>query len=276
MSLPGQTRLPAAQDVFAAIVEIGGARELQTAWQMTTAILARFGFDRLNYGYSSYRQGNAIGDPDAALYLSNHPPEVARAYFRGGLYAHTPMFRWVMENSGACSWRWAQEQYDAGTLKTGEAEVQHLMMESGIGAGYSISFPTNTPRFKGAIGLSARADLDQDSVDTLWRDRGREIEALCITAHLRLSQLPVPEPRLTPRQSEILDWVTDGKSARDIGLLTGLPASVIEKHLRNIRERLGVGTTQQAVLKAAFMRQLFQFPQSPPPGEDGPELRVVT
>jgi DNA-binding CsgD family transcriptional regulator len=76
--------------------------------------------------------------------------------------------------------------------------------------------------------------------------------------HLKLLTLPYSGSRqLTQRQREVLQWVGDGKTAQDIGLLMGLTAATVEKHLRLAREALDVETTAQAVLKAAFYNQMF-------------------
>jgi len=62
---------------------------------------------------------------------------------------------------------------------------------------------------------------------------------------------------LTKRQREVLQWVGDGKTTQDIAILLDLTSATIEKHLRLAREALDVETTAQAVLKAAFLNQMF-------------------
>ncbi|PLP98525.1 PA1136 family autoinducer-binding transcriptional regulator [Cupriavidus pauculus] len=60
---------------------------------------------------------------------------------------------------------------------------------------------------------------------------------------------PVPTlpPGLSPREREILQWVTAGKRQAEIAATLGLSERTIENHLRNARHRLGVATTAQAV-----------------------------
>ena len=67
----------------------------------------------------------------------------------------------------------------------------------------------------------------------------------------------MPGLHLTERQREILCWIADGKTLQDITVLTGLALSTVEKYLRRARDELGVETTAQAVVKAAFLNQLF-------------------
>ena len=62
---------------------------------------------------------------------------------------------------------------------------------------------------------------------------------------------------LTKRQSEVLQWVGDGKTIQDIAILLDLIPATVEKYLRLAREALDVDTTAQALLKAAFSNQTF-------------------
>ncbi|MEJ2019255.1 MAG: helix-turn-helix transcriptional regulator, partial [Maritimibacter sp.] len=64
---------------------------------------------------------------------------------------------------------------------------------------------------------------------------------------------------LTERQREVLSWIGDGKSNLDVATILGVSVATVEKHLRLARERLGVETTAQAVLKASFQNQIYTF-----------------
>ena len=54
---------------------------------------------------------------------------------------------------------------------------------------------------------------------------------------------------ITERQLEILSWVQQGKSARDIGGILGISPRTVEHQLEKVCESLGVRTRFQAVLK---------------------------
>jgi LuxR family transcriptional regulator len=68
---------------------------------------------------------------------------------------------------------------------------------------------------------------------------------------------------LTQRQRETLEWVADGKTMQDVGLLMGVSPAMVEKHLRLARDALDVETTAQAVAKAALLNMIFQKPDGP-------------
>ena len=58
------------------------------------------------------------------------------------------------------------------------------------------------------------------------------------------------EVTLSPRQTECLFWVQEGKSATDIGGILGLSGRTVEKHIIKVCGHLGVKTRIQAVVRA--------------------------
>ena len=259
---------------LALIGRIATASTVQEIWDLTVAYLAPLGFARLNYGFTRFRYDRSIGDPDDVLFLTTGSAEYAQRYFRGGLYARTPVYRWVTKNVGFCNWRWVQDDYNAGILSKDEMDAVKLNLTLGVVAGMSISFPETSSRSKGALGMIADAGLSHDDVDAIWADRKDEIMAVANMMHLKISQLPMPTRRrpLTTRQREALEWVADGKTAQDIAILMGVSPAMIEKHLRLARDALDVETTAQAVAKGAMLNMIFQMAAT---GEATPALEKM-
>lgn len=54
---------------------------------------------------------------------------------------------------------------------------------------------------------------------------------------------------LTRRESEVLIWVSDGKTNVEIGLILGTSPRTIQKHLEHIFEKLGVATRTAAAVR---------------------------
>lgn len=246
-------------EAFTLLGRIAQADSVGTVWDLTAQYLRDKGFSRLNYGFTRFRQDNSIGDPDDAIFLSTNSPDYIRFYFRDNFYARTPAYRWTMQNTGATTWRWVQEAYDAGKLPPSEAEAVRLNLAAGIVAGITIAFPEASPRSKGALGMIADPGLNHDAVDRIWQTHGDEISAVAHMMHLKVVQLPMATRRraLTVRQREALEWVADGKTMQDIAVLMGVSGAMVEKHLRLAREVLDVDTTAQAVAKGALMNMIF-------------------
>ena len=249
----------ASHTALDAVTRIANCTRIEEAWNLGVAALVKFGFDRINYGFTRFRHENAIGDPADALYLTNHDTAHVKFYFESGFFSRTPMFRWVSENVGACSWQWAQDQRAAGNLTADELLAMDENWRLGVRAGYSIAFTPTSARSKGAIGLTAHEIVTQPLVDEIWAAHGDEVLAIANTMHLKLTQLPYPVHRrpLTERQRQALEWVADGKTTQDVALLMEVSPAMVEKHLRLAREALSVETTAHAVAKASFLNQIF-------------------
>ena len=248
--------------VLAFIDRITNAPSMEALWRAHVEAMAGYGFDRLVYGFTRYRSGRSLGDPQDWIVLTNQPRAYMEPFINDGLYFNGPMIRWALENDGACSWSWLSRMAATGGLTPAELKVLEFNRRLGVSAGYTISFRSVSSRTKGAIGLIARPGMSQDQVDAIWDRSGQEITVLNNAAHLTIQTLPYPGARhLTPRQKEVLQWVGDGKTAQDIALLMGLTPATIEKHLRLAREALDVDTTAQAVLKASFQNQMFTRPE---------------
>jgi LuxR family transcriptional regulator len=93
----------------------------------------------------------------------------------------------------------------------------------------------------------------------IWQKHGQMLELMNKVMHLKISQLPFTGTRrpLTERQTEVLEWVADGKTMQDVAQIMGLSLQTVEKHLKLAREALNVDTTTQAVAKAAILNRIF-------------------
>lgn len=238
------------------------ADSIEAAWQVHQVAMAAFGFDRMIYGFTRFQLGTQVTDLADVLILSNHAPAYIDPWLKQGYVHQSPMTRWAMGQTGACSWRWIAQQEAQGTLTEAERRTVAFNRRMGVTAGYTISFGPIGGRNRGAIGLCARAGMTQDDVDLLWTTTGPEILMLNKLLHLRITTLPyTPASRaLTVRQREVLEWISEGKTALDIATILGVAPATVEKHLRLARAALGAGTTAQAVLRASMFHQIFQPP----------------
>jgi DNA-binding CsgD family transcriptional regulator len=114
---------------------------------------------------------------------------------------------------------------------------------------FLVSFVLN--RNKHDFGEDDRAMLElmRPHLANLYRlgiaiDRAREAPAH-VDGALQRAQVP-----LTPREREVLDWLSAGKTNRDIAAILGASARTVEKHLERIYEKLGVETRTAAVMRA--------------------------
>jgi DNA-binding CsgD family transcriptional regulator len=55
---------------------------------------------------------------------------------------------------------------------------------------------------------------------------------------------------ITPREAEVLSWVAQGKTNREIGMILGSSARTVQKHLEHVFQKIGVESRTAAILKA--------------------------
>jgi DNA-binding CsgD family transcriptional regulator len=246
-------------DVTDLVGRIATTESISGVWQLATNYYRPLGFSRVNYGLTRFRHDMSIGDPDDALFLTTQSDEYAQLYFRSGFYERTPIYRWILRNTGLTTWRWVHDAYADGRLPPDEAEALRVNARYGIFAGIAISFPETRVRTKGALGLAADPGLDHDDVDAVLAREGPGMLAVAHMTHLKIATLPTRYARrgLTPRQREVLEWVADGKTTQDVAVLLGISVGMVEKHLRLLREALNVETTAHAVAKAAILNLIF-------------------
>lgn len=239
--------------------EITNAPSMEALWDRHCRKMAEYGFDRLFYGYTNYRLGKSLGDPDDFIILTNHSKDYTDWFLGKSMYFHAPMVKWALENEGWTSWGLVADMFTAGVLTPNEMKVVEFNQKMNVTTGYTVSFKSVSPRSKGAIALTGSVGLTQADVDAVWDEHGSEIVVMNNVAHLKILSLPYvgPTRNLTKRQLEALHWVGDGKTTADIALLMGLTPATVEKHLRLARDVLNVETTAQAVLKAALHKQMF-------------------
>lgn len=246
---------------LAHIDRILNCNAIEQVWELHAEKMREYGFDRMLYGSNRFRTHGEFGDLTDAIILTNHDQDYVDLFLGDALYLHAPMAVWSANNTGACSWQWAADRRARGETTENENRLLDLNASMGVTAGYSISFEQPSERSKSAIGLVADRGVTQPEVEEIWGEHGEEITLLNKVMNLKISTLPFErkDKRLTPRQREVLQWVADGKTLKDISIILDLNQATVEKHLRLARDTLNVDTTAQAILKASTQNQFFIF-----------------
>lgn len=257
-------------DVSALLSTILLSTDQASIWSHVTGFFRDLGFQHILYGYSPDSRGPILGSPEDYLVLSTLPADVLNEMVAGGYYRMSATFNWALANAGIASWSMTAEDCGMGDEFIVTPEGQDFFRRNGLTSGCSIGFPLERTRGRGALALIAPPEVPQSDVDGLLAQTADMIFSVATVAHRRLSTMPYHPPgrRLTQRQREVLEWVGEGKTSADIAIIMGITVPTVEKHLRLARQTLGVETTAHALMRAAFLNQVFV---AGPQGSAGPD-----
>jgi len=234
------------------------AGDIQTVWALLCRFMETYGFTGIIYGYSPNSRGPTLGSREDFLLLSTLDRGFMETLVDKGHYRESITFNWALRNAGVASWSMAAEDAAMEDFTASEAALE-FFARFGMTAGCTIGFPTASTRGRAVMAMIARPDLDQSAVDATLKDYADALFVVATVAHRAMMTMPyLGEDRaLTRRQREVLEWVAEGKSVADIARILNLAQPTVEKHLKLARETLGVDTTAHALIKAAFLNQMF-------------------
>lgn len=223
----------------------GAATTADAAFSVFAAAVAEFGFDRV--AYTALRN-----HPEAAraIIASTYPDEWVAYYIERGYPQSDPVRQRMLTSRGAFLWRDVaeglprertvifREAAEAGLLDGAAVPIHGPGGECfGIGLA-STSGPTDARRHLGVLHLMA------EHFHTTYSALARPVAAARL--------------RLTPRETEILQWCARGKSSWAIGEILNIAEHSVEWHLGNVYRKLAVDSRITAVVKAIHLG-LIQF-----------------
>lgn len=82
-------------------------------------------------------------------------------------------------------------------------------------------------------------------------DHGKDMHLVTLEEVVLNAPAPALEALgLTLREAEVMSWVAQGKTNREVGLILGSSARTVQKHLEHIFQKLGVESRTAAILRA--------------------------
>lgn len=241
------------------LAAVMSATDQETIWSLTCQFFRQMGFAHAIYGYSPDSHGSKLGAPEDYLVMSTFNSDVAATILDQSLYLQSLTFHWALNNTGVTSWSMSPEESGVGSEFVVDPSSIDFFVRHDLLTGCTIGFPKERSRGNAVMALVGPPDIEQAAIDTLLETARDVIFVAASCAHRCMSVLPYPTQRgnLTARQREVLEWVAEGKTSADIATIMGITAPTVDKHLRLARETLGVDTTAHALIKAAFLNQVF-------------------
>ncbi|MCA2010762.1 LuxR family transcriptional regulator [Cereibacter sphaeroides] len=246
-------------DVSQLLAYILSSTDQAAIWNALCHFFSELGFAQILYGYSPDSRGAILGAPEDYLILSTMPGDALQEMVQNGYYLMSSTFHWALNNAGVASWTMTPQDCGFGPDFVVSPEGAEFFQRNGLMTGCTIGFTSERTRGRGVMALIAPESVPQADVDALLARMQDTIFSVAAVGHRCLSGLPYLPPgrRLTQRQREVLEWVGDGKTTADIAVIMGITVPTVEKHLRLARQTLGVETTAHALMKAAFLNQVF-------------------
>jgi len=184
--------------------------------------------------------------PEQRILALKYPKPWVERYLQQGYFAKDPVIRHARGTATPYQWRDLDLQCSREMLVLQEAG------DAGLREG--IAIPIHEPW--GRIFLTTLATESQER----QTDLRRQIEAkvLAVVFHSRYSALcgvktSNPQIGLTPRESECLGWVAQGKSSWDIGRLMEVSEHTVNFHLKNAMRKFDTASRVTAAVRAASL-----------------------
>jgi DNA-binding CsgD family transcriptional regulator len=195
---------------------------------------------------------NPSVDPTSLLAFGSYNPDWKRQYATEPSSRHDPARAQAILRAGSVQWR----RVFAAVRDPAQRDFVKAARLQGFKDG--VTTPIHGPQGCVAIMMFAA-----DHAITLDGEDEEALSHIAMALHQRVRRLTaaalvgVPEPaRLTAREIECLQWVLEGKTNWEIGVLTGVTARTVQFHLSNCARKLGVFNRVQAAVGALIRGDL--------------------
>jgi LuxR family transcriptional regulator, quorum-sensing system regulator LasR len=201
------------------------------------------GFDQVLFGVVASRHVRF----ETAFTRSNYSTEWRQRYDANGFVNLDPTVVHCVSNTLPLIW--APATFGSGVQGTLYEEASAHGIRSGV------TLPSHGPQ--GELGMISFAS-DMQPGAGFERALREALPALSLirdyafasSARFREPRPAPGLPRLTRRELEVLRWVMLGKSSWEVARITACSEATVNFHLANVRQKFGVTTRQQAVVKA--------------------------
>lgn len=224
------------------ISEIGSEAELAEALGLISGEMG-FSYFALTHHVDLRRA------PHPAIRLDNYPSDWVDYFDEERLGPSDPVHRASHLTSVGFAWSQLPELIE---LTPRDHEILEHAGRQGLGDGFTV--PAHVPGE--ANGSCSFATSAGQSVLEAHLPLAQLVGAFAFEAARRLWRLrihsPSPPPRLTDRQRDCVLWAARGKSDWEISRILGVSHETVIQHLKQARERYGVGKRTLLAIHALF------------------------
>ena len=201
----------------------------------------------LGFRYFALAHHVELRDCASAIRIHNYPDGWAEWFDQQRLGLSDPVHRASHLTSVGFAWSSIDSMI---RLTADDQRVFKLAHEAGIGEGFTV--PAQVPGE--AHGSCSFATPAGTSLDCEQLPLAQLVGAFAFEAARRLarSRQTIDPPRLTERQRECVVWAARGKSDWEIAIILGISQETVIQHLKQARDRYGVGKRTPLAVHALF------------------------
>lgn len=225
------------------ILAIDTASDLDGILTILQKQIRKFGFDSFTYWL---RWSNA--DAKEPIYISTYPEQFINHYIANDFQSHDMVGRLSTQKNTPFKWTELSEQYSI-------TKMQNVLFDDSRAVGLTSggSIPIHGPNQVQAT-FSVVSDVDAKEFDRLFHYHRHELHIIGTYAHERIMRLDLDSSinslTLTARETEILTWVSRGKTYWEIGMILSIQEDTVKKYMQRIFALLQVSNNTHAVAKA--------------------------
>ncbi|WP_441232735.1 helix-turn-helix transcriptional regulator [Bradyrhizobium sp. 1200_D9_N1_1] len=247
MPLASSRRESRGPDLFSFIECAIQTRSIAALFDLLVKFASNEGFDKVAYGALSCSNERRLPEYLPPPPTINFPSDWCQRYAEQEYQAIDPVVRRTAMLPRPFLWDELTSRYE---LQPRELRVLREAKEAGLKHGMSV------PLF-GSQGRSAFVSFASPFDDADPQDRMAHLTTLASAFHNAVAQITPPldescetDIPLTPRETECLYWVAEGKSAWVIGQLVNVTDNTVNFHMKNVIRKLGAANRTNAVAKA--------------------------
>ncbi|MCL4678901.1 MAG: autoinducer binding domain-containing protein [Alphaproteobacteria bacterium] len=201
------------------------------------------GFDKFTYWLRWPSQ-----EQKRPIFISTYPEKFIEHYIANDFQSHDMVGRFSMGTNVPFSWSKISNVLPLTRVQ------QHLFDTSrSVGMGSGGSVPIHGPSQIKAT-FSVTNDMSHKEFDELFVYHRHELHLIATYAHEKIMGFDLDKPlnrlSLTQRETEILTWVSRGKTYWEISRILSIQENTVRNHMQNICHGLNVSNSTHAATKA--------------------------
>jgi len=223
---------------FIAAVDRAGSADAVA--ETVLSVVRPFGFSQVLAGTIPL-PGMSAQQQVANVVLHRWPEQWSQRYFSQGYLFEDPTIQRVTTSTEPFFWSELETSYRD---RPAARRIMDEARECELGFGFTVPMLTLDGQCAGFSIASDRAELPPH-----YRGAMQLLAMYSFGRALSLIEMP-PPVRLTPRETDVLQWIAEGKSDWEISKILHVSEHLVDKMARQIRIKFGATNRTQAVAQA--------------------------